>query len=115
MVNTELGWALRMARLGNGILQRQVADWLNVSLWTYNRVENGYQPFRSEWLLRLPPIMRNPVAEHIARNARKVADSVRPKTPVPAAPRRPALARPVGAAQPRPVARVMPPAAMAAE
>jgi DNA-binding XRE family transcriptional regulator len=65
MINTNIGFILRNARLDHEMTQQEVADWLGVSLWTYNRLENGKRHFDKEWIKDLPPKLRFPVVQYL--------------------------------------------------
>jgi transcriptional regulator with XRE-family HTH domain len=66
--NTELGRVLRATREAAGLTQNELADCLGVSLWTYNRFENGARVLKGDdWVERLPPVMRRPVVACLTR------------------------------------------------
>jgi len=65
MINTNIGLILRNTRLDHEMTQQEVADWLGVSLWTYNRLENGKRHFDKEWIKDLPPKLRFPVVQYL--------------------------------------------------
>ena len=71
-----IGTVLREARLQTGTEQQELARVLGVSPFTLNRVERGHQPFRDEWLDRLPSDIRRPVAEALAVYYRGRAEEV---------------------------------------
>jgi DNA-binding XRE family transcriptional regulator len=58
-----IGSVLRQARINADMTQTQVANQIGVSLWTYNRVENGRRTFDEAWLQHLPQNIRQPLVD----------------------------------------------------
>ncbi|MBO0737577.1 MAG: helix-turn-helix transcriptional regulator [Alphaproteobacteria bacterium] len=63
--NQILGRKLCKAREDAGYTQQRIADLLGVTLWCWNRVENGKRNFDPAWLGKLPPQMRPVALEHL--------------------------------------------------
>jgi DNA-binding XRE family transcriptional regulator len=66
-----VGPTLRKAREAAGLTQTEVADALGITLWTYNRLENGKRTFESGWISHLPPSMRRPVVRLLVHRAQQ--------------------------------------------
>ncbi len=56
-----LGRVLRDARRNAGLTQQEIADMLDISLWSYNRIENGRRTFTTAWISKLPMAVRMPL------------------------------------------------------
>ena len=65
MSQIEIGGMLREACFIQDITQQEVADAIGVSLWTYNRLENGRRHFDQRWVERLPNGLRQPIVKHL--------------------------------------------------
>ena len=65
MSQIEIGGMLREARFIQDMTQQEVADAIGVSLWTYNRLENGRRHFDQRWVERLPNGLRQPIVKHL--------------------------------------------------
>jgi DNA-binding XRE family transcriptional regulator len=61
----KVGIVLRNARRNAGYTQEQVAEMLGISLWTYNRLENGRRTFDQDWIECLPQNLRLPVIRYL--------------------------------------------------
>jgi transcriptional regulator with XRE-family HTH domain len=77
--NATLGTILKRARTLAELTQIEVADRLGVSRWTYIALENGRGTFHSEWIDKLPDVMRNPVIMYFQREHQKAIERLRQK------------------------------------
>jgi hypothetical protein len=68
VLNT-VGPALRKARIEANLTQTDVAESLGISLWTYNRLENGRRTFEQKWVRLLPPEIRPPIVQLLTSRA----------------------------------------------
>lgn len=57
--SSDIGRALREARLAQGIAQGDLADMIGVSIWILNKVEHGVRRFDTDWLPDLPRPIRD--------------------------------------------------------
>jgi hypothetical protein len=83
-----IGRMLRDARFAENMTQQEVADALGVSLWTYNRLENGRRHFDEAWIERLPVGLRQPIVKYMESRCHAQLDFLRRVLqPQPALPR----------------------------
>jgi DNA-binding XRE family transcriptional regulator len=66
-----IGPTLRKAREDAKLTQIEVATALGISLWTYNRLENGRRTFESSWVPLLPDSVRKPVVQLLTIRAQQ--------------------------------------------
>ena len=75
--NGHPGLVLRSAREAAGITQTDLAGMLGISIWALNRLEHANRRFEEEWLPRMPPAIREPVAvalaSHYSSRATKIS------------------------------------------
>lgn len=72
-ISPSIGTVLRTARLATGLEQRVLAKVLGISHYTLNRVERGRQPFKDEWLDKMPPDIKRPIVEALVVYHRECA------------------------------------------
>jgi len=72
----QIGDAIRKARTNAELTQQEMADNLGISLWTYNRLENGKRTFDTEWLAKLPYGMRPTIAAVLSARYRAQLDII---------------------------------------
>jgi DNA-binding XRE family transcriptional regulator len=66
-----IGPTLRKARIDANLNQIDIAEALGISLWTYNRLENGKRTFESHWVSLLPEKVRRPVVQLLTQRAQQ--------------------------------------------
>jgi hypothetical protein len=54
--------------------QVQIADLLEISRWTYNRLANGHAQLRQDWIKKLPLPIREPVVRYLQQQHTRQVD-----------------------------------------
>lgn len=66
-----IGELLRAAREDADLTQSRVAKALGISLWSYNRLENGRRRFEPQWIADLPAQIRPAMVEFFRHRAER--------------------------------------------
>ena len=72
-----IGEVLRKARIAAGIQQQVLAQTLNVSTSSYNRFEHNLRGWETEWLDKLPPVLRQVAADFLTKSYQQQLDAVK--------------------------------------